>query len=146
MKYREFRQYLELNEIRIREDEERLIVGLNYIQISKVEEHSIIFSIVSVEDIKELELIKKAVELAETPLIERVWKKGDLKMKKQDILNLNKRILNDEQFRMIKESEIVTGLVSDGFSDEYPGCVVYRVTIEDETEIEVYPYYRNNKL
>ena len=67
-------------------------------------------------------------------------------MKKQDILNLNKRILNDEQFRTIKESEIVTGLVSDGFSDEYPGCVVYRVTIEDETEIEVYPYYQNNKL
>ena len=72
MKYREFRQYLELNEIRSCEDKERLIVGLNYIEISKVKEHRILISLILIEDPGELELIKKAIELAETPLRERV--------------------------------------------------------------------------
>ena len=72
MKYREFRQYLEFNEMKLREDEERLIVGLNYIEISKVKEHRILISLILIEDPGELELIKKAIELAETPLTERV--------------------------------------------------------------------------
>lgn len=66
-------------------------------------------------------------------------------MKKQDILNLKKRILNEEQLIGIIESEYVKGFESCGFSDEYPGCVVYRVTLTDETEIEVYPYYTDLK-
>ena len=69
--YEEFREYLKRNGISLKEDEERIIAGLNYIEISKTEEHRILFSIVLVEDIKELELIKKAIELAETPLSER---------------------------------------------------------------------------
>ena len=72
MKYKEFREYLELNEIRSSEDEERLIVGLNYIEISKVKEHRILISLILIEDPAELELIKKAIDLAETPLDERV--------------------------------------------------------------------------
>ena len=72
MKYREFREYLELNEIRSSEDKERLIVGLNYIEISKVKEHRILISLILIEDPGELELIKKSIELAETPLRERV--------------------------------------------------------------------------
>ena len=71
MKYREFREYLELNELRTSEDEERLIVGLNDIEISKVKEHRILISLILFEDLGELELIKKSIELAETPLIER---------------------------------------------------------------------------
>ena len=72
MKYREFREYLELNELRTSEDEERLIVGLNDIEISKVKEHRILISLILFEDPGELELIKKAIELAETPLDERI--------------------------------------------------------------------------
>ena len=72
MKYREFREYLELNELRTSEDEERLIVGLNDIEISKVKEHRILISLILIEDPGELELIKKSIELAETPLRKRV--------------------------------------------------------------------------
>lgn len=72
MKYKEFREYLEFNEISLREDEERLIISYNYIEISKVNEHSITLSLVSIDDPAELELIKKAIDLAETPLDERV--------------------------------------------------------------------------
>ena len=85
MKYKQFREYLTFYRIPLKEDDERLIVGLNYVEISKVEEHSIIISLASVEDLEELELIKKAIELAETPLQKRGDKTKQKKQKKKEI-------------------------------------------------------------
>ena len=70
MKYSEFREYLTLNKIPLTEDEERLIAG-NYFEISKDEEHSIIFLIDFIDFPYEHELLKKALELSETPIVER---------------------------------------------------------------------------
>ena len=70
MKYKEFREYLILNEIPLNEDEERLIAD-NQFEISKTEEHLIIFPLGYVEVPYEFEMLKKVIELAETPLDER---------------------------------------------------------------------------
>ena len=63
MKYKEFREYLKLNKIDLKEDEERLIAD-NKFEISKDEEHSIVL----VQLPYELDLTEKVIELAETPL------------------------------------------------------------------------------
>lgn len=70
MKYSEFREYLKVNEIYLEEDEEMLIVD-SQLEISKTEECSIWFSLGFVEYPHECQLLKKAIELAETPLDER---------------------------------------------------------------------------
>ena len=70
MKYSEFREYSKRNNIPLREDEERLIVD-NQFEISKIEKHSIIFSLGFIDFPYEFEMLKKAIELAETPLGER---------------------------------------------------------------------------
>ena len=70
MKYKEFREYLTLNKIPLKENEERLIVD-NLFKISKTEECLIWFSLGFVEYPHEYDLLKKVIELAETPLSER---------------------------------------------------------------------------
>ena len=70
MKYKEFREYLKINEIHTQEDKERIIAAYQY-EISKIEERSIIFLISLVDLPRDFQLLKKAIELAETPLAER---------------------------------------------------------------------------
>ena len=70
MKYKEFREYSKRNNIPLREDEERLIVDSQF-EISKTEEHKIVFLIDNIDLPEEYEMLKKALELAETPLDER---------------------------------------------------------------------------
>ena len=70
MKYKEFREYLKINEIHTQEDKERIIAAYQY-EISKIEERSIIFLISLVDFPRDFQLLKKAIELAETPLAER---------------------------------------------------------------------------
>ena len=70
MRYSEFREYLKLNKIDLKEDEERLIAD-NKFEISKDEEHSIVL----VQPPHELDLTEKVIELAETPLDEREGEK-----------------------------------------------------------------------
>lgn len=70
MKYKEFRQYLKINEIYMEEDEESLTAAYKF-EISKTEEHSIRFLINFFDFQYEFDLIKKVIELAETPLDER---------------------------------------------------------------------------
>ena len=70
MKYSEFREYLKINEIHIQEDKERIIAAHQF-EISKAEEHSIIFLIDLVDFPCDFQLLKKVIELAETPLDER---------------------------------------------------------------------------
>ena len=70
MKYSEFREYSKRNNIPLREDEERLIVDSQF-EISKTEECSIWFSLGFIEYPHECEMLKKVIELAETPLDER---------------------------------------------------------------------------
>lgn len=70
MKYKEFREYLALNKILYLEDEEKLVVFYQ-VEVSKIEEHSIIFLVDLVDLPYEFEMLKKAIELAETPLDER---------------------------------------------------------------------------
>ena len=67
MKYSEFREYLTLNQIPFREDEEKLKVTY-HVEISKIEEHSIMFVTDVINFPYEFDLIKKVIELAETPL------------------------------------------------------------------------------
>lgn len=75
MKYKEFREYLKGTDFELIEDEDWLIAD-SYIEISKVEEYSIIFSAAFVEFPREFEMLKKAIELAETPLDEREEEKN----------------------------------------------------------------------
>ena len=70
MKYEEFREYLKLNKIHLEEDEESLITD-HHFEISKTKEHSITFLVHLVDFPYEYEMLKKAIELAETPLSER---------------------------------------------------------------------------
>ena len=70
MKYKEFREYLKINEIHAQEDKERIIAAYQY-EISKIEERSIIFLISLVDFPRDFQLLKKAIELAETPIDER---------------------------------------------------------------------------
>ena len=74
MKYKEFREYLKLNEIHFQEDEESLVANY-HIEISKTEEHRIVFLINNIKHPYEYKMLKKAIELAETPLSERVEEK-----------------------------------------------------------------------
>ena len=74
MKYKEFREYLKINEIHTQEDKERIIAAYQY-EISKIEERSIIFLISLVDFPRDFQLLKKAIELAETPLEEREGEK-----------------------------------------------------------------------
>ena len=70
MKYSEFREYLERNEIPLKEYEERLIADGQF-EISKIEEYKIVFLGDLLDFPYECDLNKKAIELAETPLDER---------------------------------------------------------------------------
>ena len=74
MRYSEFREYLKVNEIYLKEDEEKLIVD-SQLEISKTEECSIWFSLGFVEYPHECQLLKKVIELAETPIDEREGEK-----------------------------------------------------------------------
>ena len=70
MKYSQFREYLTLNEIPFQEDEEKLKVTF-HVEISKTEEHWIMFITDVINFPYEYDLLKKVIELAETPLEER---------------------------------------------------------------------------
>ena len=70
MKYSEFREYLTFYNISLNEDEESLTAAYKF-EISKTEEHSIRFLINFFDFPYEFDLIKKVIELAETPLSER---------------------------------------------------------------------------
>ena len=70
MRYSEFREYLKINEIHIQEDKERIIASYQY-EISKIEECSIKFLIARADFPCDFQLLKKAIELAETPIDER---------------------------------------------------------------------------
>ena len=70
MKYSEFREYLALNELNLKENEESLTVAYKF-EISKNEECSIRFLIDFIDFPYQCEMLKKAIELAETPLGER---------------------------------------------------------------------------
>ena len=64
-------------------------------------------------------------------------------MTKQDILNLEGTLIEEEEKLMeIEDSEFVTTIESNGYSEEeYEDCITYVVTLDDGTEIEVYSYY-----
>lgn len=63
-------------------------------------------------------------------------------MKKQDILNLEGTLVNEEQITKIQDSEFITEVASYGYySEQYEDCIGYAVTLDDGTEIEVYSYY-----
>ena len=70
MKYSEFREYLKSNDFDMRENDE-MIIADDQFEISKRAQCSIRFLIDGIEYSYEYELIKKAIELAETPLDER---------------------------------------------------------------------------
>ena len=70
MKYKEFREYLTINKIPLKEYEEKLIADSQF-EISKTERCSIWFSLGFIDSPNEFEMLKKAIELAETPLDER---------------------------------------------------------------------------
>ena len=75
MKYSEFREYLRLNYISLKEDEEELIVDSQF-EISKKKEQTIWFLAPYIDSPYEYEMLKKVIELAETPLSER---EGEIK-------------------------------------------------------------------
>ena len=70
MKYSEFREYLKRNEIPFRENEEKLMVTYQF-EIPKKEEQTIWFSLGFIDSPYEFEMLKRIIELAETPLDER---------------------------------------------------------------------------
>ena len=71
MKYSEFREYLKSNDFGMRENDE-MIIADDQFEISKRVQCSIWFLRDNIEYSYEYELIKKVIELAETPLNERV--------------------------------------------------------------------------
>ena len=103
MKYKEFREYLKRNEIPFRENEEKLIVTCQF-EISKTERYSVWFSIGFVDLPSEIEMLKKALELAETPLDEREEeKKYYIKFTKAEIEALKAKFNTDlKDFEMIE--------------------------------------------
>ena len=73
MKYKEFREYLKGTDFEIKEDSAKVQVNMNDIvcvRISKTACREIIIPFTVVEP-EEYEMLKKALELAETPLAER---------------------------------------------------------------------------
>lgn len=73
MKYKEFRQYLKGTEFELIEDDALIQVntdGLGCVKIAKNTHRQIILPF-AVEEPEQFELIKKSLELAETPLDER---------------------------------------------------------------------------
>ena len=73
MKYKEFREYLKGTDFEIKEDSAKVQVNMNDIvcvRISKTACREIIIPFTVVEP-EEYEMLKKALELAETPLDER---------------------------------------------------------------------------
>lgn len=70
MKYSEFREYLALNKIPFQEDEEKIKVTY-HVEISKIEERRIMFITNVINFPYEFEMLKRIIELAETPLDER---------------------------------------------------------------------------
>ena len=73
MKYSEFREYLKGTNFEANEDSLKIQVNIDdimYVRISKIAYRKIILPF-SVEEPEEFELIKKSLELAETPLDER---------------------------------------------------------------------------
>ena len=63
-------------------------------------------------------------------------------MTKQEILNLEGTLIEEEQLMKIEESEFVITVESYGYySEEYEDCISYAVTLDDGTEIELYSYY-----
>lgn len=70
MKYSEFREYLKSNDFGMRENDE-MIIADDQFEISKRVQCSIWFLRDNIEYSYEYDLLKKAIELAETPLDER---------------------------------------------------------------------------
>ena len=63
-------------------------------------------------------------------------------MKKQDILNLEGTLVNEEQVTKIIESEDVMEVASYGYySEQFEDCIAYMITLDDGTAIEVYSYF-----
>ena len=58
-------------------------------------------------------------------------------MTKQDILNLDGAIINDEIFAAIEESEEVTGMENCGRSGQDIRYNLWVITLADGTEIEI---------
>ena len=79
MKYSEFREYLRLNHISLKEDEEELIVDSQF-EIPKKKEQTIWFLAAYIDCPYEYEMLKKVIELAETPLNEREDEKNPKKI------------------------------------------------------------------
>ena len=70
MKYSEFKEYLRLNDISLKEYEEKLIADDQF-EISKKREQTIWFLAGFIDSPYEYEMLKKVIELVETPLSER---------------------------------------------------------------------------
>lgn len=63
-------------------------------------------------------------------------------MNKQEILNLEGTLIEEEQLMQIEESEEVMEVASYGYySEQYEDCIAYAVTLADGIEIEIYSYY-----
>lgn len=58
-------------------------------------------------------------------------------MTKQELLNLDNKIITMEKFTELEESEFVTEVGNNGYSGLYHGCMMYTVTVE-EKEITIY--------
>ena len=73
MRYGEFREYLKGTDFEVNEDSLKIQVNIDdirYVKINKIACRKIILPF-AVEESEEFELIKKVIELAETPLSER---------------------------------------------------------------------------
>ena len=63
-------------------------------------------------------------------------------MTKQDILNIEGVLVNEEQLTKIIESEFVTEVASYGYySEQFEDCIACVVTLDDGTGIEIYSFY-----
>lgn len=65
-------------------------------------------------------------------------------MNKQDILNLEGTMIEEEQLMKIEESEFVTEVQSCGYSGQYPDYIdyiEYTVTLDGGEEIKIYSYF-----
>lgn len=65
-------------------------------------------------------------------------------MTKQELINLEGTLVNEEQLRGIEDSEFVTEVQSCGYNSGYPDYIdyiEYTVTLDGGEEIKIYSYF-----
>lgn len=74
------------------------------------------------------------------------YKYYDCHMSKQDILNLDGSVINQEQFEELKNSEFVKKIQKFGTSVVLHGKTMYYITLNDYTSIIIYFNKNGGKL